>query len=50
MIPIIDVVKFDQLKEILASMARAVEAAAKAAPSHDGYFAGYKEQSGAATQ
>jgi tryptophan halogenase len=48
--PLIDVVKFDQLKEILASMARAVDAAAKAAPSHDGYFDRYQQMSGAATR
>ncbi len=48
--PLIDVLKFDQLKEILASMARSVHAASNAAPSHDGYFARYQDQTGAVAQ
>jgi hypothetical protein len=37
--PLLDVVTVNQLAEILASMAGATAAAAKASPSHDSYFA-----------
>ena len=37
--PLLDVVTVEKLSEILASMARSTAAAAKAAPSHDSYFA-----------
>jgi ribosomal protein L12E/L44/L45/RPP1/RPP2 len=48
--PLIDVVKFDQLKEILGSIARAVAAAAKSAPSHDGYFLRDMDKAGTAAR
>jgi tryptophan halogenase len=37
--PLIDVVKLDQLKEILKSIAQAHAAAAQGVPTHDSYFA-----------
>ena len=36
--PLIDVVKPDQLKEILASLAKGTAAVRRGAPSHDSYF------------
>jgi tryptophan 7-halogenase len=48
--PLVDVIKFEQFKGILASMARAVDEAAKAAPSHDGYFVRYEDKSGTAAR
>jgi tryptophan halogenase len=37
--PLMDVVKIDQLRAILGSIAQSTDAAAKGAPSHDSYFA-----------
>jgi tryptophan 7-halogenase len=48
--PLMDVVKFEQLKEVLGSIARAVAAAARSAPSHDGYFLRDMDQPGTAAR
>ena len=48
--PLMDVVKVEQLQQILGSIASAVSAAAKAAPSHDGYFGRDLAKAGAAAR